>query len=251
MSTDLGLSFASVPAAASLVTKQHYAMLISTSADTCNLQSSAGGEVSGVLDNEPAAGQQAKLTVFGPARAILGGVVTKGDELSVDSSGKFVLASDSSHKRVARALETGTTNDIRDVFIYGRISEIDRANANIAKIIAHAQVTADTTFFKGILSLTRSFIIASVGYYNETGLAGSTGNSWSLALQNAAVGVAASWSTETGGEGTITADTCVELTNGSLTNRTVAAGAFIKLYGDLTGSKTLPAGFFVIRGYLV
>ena len=115
--------------------------------------------------------------------------------------------------------------------------------------VPQAQATASAIWFKNILSALYNFVITSVEYYNETGLAVSTSNSWSLQVLNAA-DEAADWGTETGEEGTIAADTPVALTLTSA-KLTVAAGAAVTVKGTLTGSKTLPAGNFVIRGYLV
>lgn len=124
-------------------------------------------------------------------------------------------------------------------------------NDEVVYVVPMAEATATTTFYKFTPSATQSFVITGAEIYNPTGLAGSTSNSHKITIQNASVGVSGTWDTETGQEGTITAATCMPLTNGSVANRTVAAAAVVSVLTTLTGSKTLPAGFMTIKGYLV
>jgi hypothetical protein len=117
--------------------------------------------------------------------------------------------------------------------------------------VSHIQVTADATQFAYEVPANKTFVVDSVTYYNATGLAEDAANYFHLKVQDAAAAkVAADWSTETGQEGSIAADTPVTLTAGTLANRTFAAGTRINVFLDETGTATLPAGQFQINGRL-
>lgn len=123
---------------------------------------------------------------------------------------------------------------------------------SIALNIANASATADTTLFAYQVPAGRTLVIDSVVYHNDTGLAQDAANFFHLKVQDSgATQVAADWSTETGQEGAIAADTPVALTNGTLANRTFVAGTRINVFLDETGTQTLPAGTFQINARLV
>jgi hypothetical protein len=94
----------------------------------------------------------------------------------------------------------------------------------------------------------RSFVIDSVGYTNPTGLAQDATNVFNIKVMNGS-NVAANWDTTTGQQGTLTADTPVELVKGTLANRTVPPATTVSLFLDHSGTQTLPAGRVWIRGY--
>jgi len=109
----------------------------------------------------------------------------------------------------------------------------------------HAQLTADLTV--QLCTAQRPMVIDTVEYCNPTGLAEHAANFFTVkALADG--NVAASWSTETGEEGTIAADTLLELTNGTLANRSLATGDVLSVFFDEDGTATLPAGRVVIHG---
>jgi hypothetical protein len=117
--------------------------------------------------------------------------------------------------------------------------------------VDHIQVTADTTLFAYEVPANKTFVVDSVTYYNETGLAQDATNFFNIKVQDSgAAKVAANWSTETGEEGTIAADTPVTMTAGTLANRTFAAGTRINLLLDEGGTATLPIGVVQINGRL-
>lgn len=108
-----------------------------------------------------------------------------------------------------------------------------------------ASASGDTTLklFKG----RRRFQIDQVRYVNPTGLATSASNYFNLRVLIGAT-LAANWSTETGEEGTIAADTFVDLVNASAEDRLGALDAVISINLDETGAATLPAGQLQIEG---
>jgi hypothetical protein len=90
--------------------------------------------------------------------------------------------------------------------------------------------------------------IDSVRYVNPTGLVADAANYFDVQLKVRAA-VAANWSTETGEEGTLTADTWVDLSlTSTLTDLVLAADDEISLTLDETGTATLPAGRVVVFG---
>lgn len=110
---------------------------------------------------------------------------------------------------------------------------------------AVAAASADTAIklFKG----RRRFIIEQVRYVNPTGLAADAANYFDIQVLIGAT-VAANWSTETGQEGTIAADTFVDLTMATGGDNVGALDAVVSLNLDETGTATLPAGQIQIEG---
>ena len=100
----------------------------------------------------------------------------------------------------------------------------------------HIAVTADTTVKLWKVPAGRSFRVTRAFYNNK--------------ILNAAL-VAASWDTTTGQQGTLTADTPVDLVlSATDANRVLPAGTVLSLFLDETGTATLPAGRVVIEGDL-
>jgi hypothetical protein len=113
----------------------------------------------------------------------------------------------------------------------------------------HVQLTADTTI--KLWKVPRRFRIDRVMYINQTGLAQDATNFFAIKLMNGAT-VMASWSTETGQQGTLTADTFVQLVNsGTDANLVAAADDVLSVQFDESGTATLPAGRLVIEGRYV
>lgn len=116
----------------------------------------------------------------------------------------------------------------------------------------HVQVTADTTIKLFKVPDGKSLRIDGVDYVNPTGLAADASNHFNLKILKGASTVMANWSTETGQQGEIAADTFVAMTLSATDANLVAAGAdVISLFLDETGTQTLPAGRVVIRGRYV
>lgn len=94
----------------------------------------------------------------------------------------------------------------------------------------------------------RKIRVDRVEYINPTGLAAHASNFAVISLKNGAV-VVADWSTETGEEGTIEANTPIDLTlSATDTERVVDAGDTLSLSVAESGSTTVPAGRVVVYG---
>lgn len=117
---------------------------------------------------------------------------------------------------------------------------------------SHVSVTADTTVKLWTVPAGRKFRLDRVWYNNVTGLAEDVTNFFTVVIQKGAT-VMASWSTETtAGDGSLVADTPVDLTKTATDADLVAdAGDVISLLLDEDGAATLPAGSFVIEGRLL
>lgn len=109
--------------------------------------------------------------------------------------------------------------------------------------IPHGQLTADTV--QQVAKPDRAFFIRSVRYHNATGLAEDASNFFDLQVRIGTT-VVANHSTETGEEGSITADTWTDLVIVDA-NKVGDADDTINLNFDETGTATLPAGTFCIE----
>lgn len=111
-------------------------------------------------------------------------------------------------------------------------------------------VTADTTraFFQ--VPDDRYFILTGAQIRNETGLAAHAANYFNVKVQTPAAAVLANWSTESGQEGALVADTAHEMTLAALATRSLNPGSVLELFIDETNTATLPANTVVsIQGY--
>ena len=125
-------------------------------------------------------------------------------------------------------------------------------DAPVVFSVPHGSLSADTTVFLMEVPLGKTFILDDAKYHNVTGLAADVTNYFNIKVHmSTGPVVAANWSTETGQEGTITADTPADLTLGSLANRTVEGGERLEVFYDETNTAVLPAGTIQITGRLV
>ena len=118
---------------------------------------------------------------------------------------------------------------------------------------SHASATADTDAFRiWTVPAGRTFVITRVWYNNVTGLATDASNYFTIKIADGTAGnVAASWSTLTGAEGTLTANTPVDFTlSATPALRNIDGGEHVTLFLDETGTATLPAGYGIIEGFL-
>lgn len=113
----------------------------------------------------------------------------------------------------------------------------------------HAQATADTTQYLIETPADRWFVLEEAVYYNATGLAADATNFFNIKVQDQTPTVYANWSTETGKEGTITADTPVRMTLGA--SVAIPPNSLIDLMLDEDATATLPAGEIVLTGRLL
>ena len=137
------------------------------------------------------------------------------------------------------------------------IVEVNLPNSVAADVpfllsVPHASLTADLTSFLAEVPVGKTLIVDDVKYHNVSGLVADAANYFNIKVQmSTGPVVAANWSTETGQEGSIAADTPVDLALGSLANRTIVAGERLEVFYDETGTATLPAGTLQITGRLV
>lgn len=118
---------------------------------------------------------------------------------------------------------------------------------------SHASSTADTDAFRiWTVPAGRTFVITRVWYNNVTGLAQDASNYFTIKIADGTAGnVAASWSTLTGSNGTLTANTPVDFAlSATEINRNIDGGEHVTLFLDETGAATLPAGYGIIEGFL-
>ena len=113
----------------------------------------------------------------------------------------------------------------------------------------HAQATSDTAQFLCEIPAGRWFILEEAVYYNSTGLAEDATNFFNIKVQDQTPTVYANWSTETGEEGTITADTPVRMTLGA--DVAIPPNSLVDLNLDEDATATLPAGEIVLTGRLL
>jgi len=96
-------------AAADLSGKQYHAVRMSA-ANACNQASlSTDSAIVGVLQNKPQSTEAATVGYMGISKITVGGVVTAGDVLTSNSSGRAATVA-SGQIAIGRALETSTQN---------------------------------------------------------------------------------------------------------------------------------------------
>lgn len=113
--------------------------------------------------------------------------------------------------------------------------------AGLSLPFSHGAVSATNTPIVFAKTLTRAYRIDRVQYTNITGLATSASNYFDIRVLNSAT-IAAKWSTLTGSDGTLAANTENDLVLQAATTLIVPAGTALSLALVLTGTQTLPAG---------
>jgi len=201
-------------------------------------------------DDGVAAGDQMTVIFEGDVFVLVEEAVSPGDP-AFTQLGSFRKSVDSGRARRVRGAryEIGAA---AGGFAMLRLSgQLGSENDDLAMVeYEHAQVTADTTIHLFKTPADRGFVITGVDYVNPTGLAASATDYYVISVKHGTGPViAASWSTQTGQEGTLGADTQVALTNGTLANRTVPPGTQVDLVLDETGTQTLPLGRINLKGY--
>jgi hypothetical protein len=163
----------------------------------------------------------------------------KGSMTNIDDSGTCV--------RLPNAV--WAADGAKDVATKVEIRALPQGAAQSAVIDSvHGALTADTTQFVMETPAAKAFVVEEVVYYNATGLVADAANFFNIKLQHGST-VLANWSTETGQEGSIAADTPVRLTNGS--DLVVPPDTRINVVYDETGTATLPAGQLQVVGHFV
>ncbi len=159
----------------------------------------------------------------------------KGSLTNIDDSGTAIRLPG------ARWASDGAQDKPTLVELKGMLGESSVQSASVD----HAQVTADTTQFFFETHKDRAFLVEDVVYYNATGLAQDAANFFDIQVKHGTT-VVANWSTETGEEGTIAADTPVRPTLGA--DLVIPPDTRVNLVLDETGTATLPAGTMQVIG---
>lgn len=109
MAYELNLKSISLPIAASAASQQFYCFVLG-SGGTMALQTTAGGRVDGIIQDDNAqAGTASAFGVAGVSMAAVGAAVSEGDSLEVDTTGRLITATGTTgHKVVAVALAAAT-----------------------------------------------------------------------------------------------------------------------------------------------
>lgn len=102
-----------------LSAKLYYIVKISAQ-NTVALASAATDFIVGVINAKPAVGTAANpasvdvrlRTAAGTSKVILGGTVTRGDNLTSDANGKAITTTTAADEVLGRALDSGVTGDI-------------------------------------------------------------------------------------------------------------------------------------------
>lgn len=205
-------------------------------------------------------GAVCNVLTHGAARVAVEEAVAPGDPVYVRVTsdggsntqlGKFRNDSDSARCKLvkgARFLSSGSASSPPLMFFDASLEAMP--GDEVSLVVDHAQVTADTTAKVFKVRADRAFKLERVDYVNPTGLAQDATNFFNIKLQTGAgPTVLANWSTETGQQGTLTADTFVALVlNATPANLILAPGAEVSLFLDESGTATLPAGKLVIHG---
>jgi hypothetical protein len=107
-------------------------------------------------------------------------------------------------------------------------------------------ITTDTTI--KLMTVDEDFDVDQVEVISPVGLATDAANYYVISLKKGST-IMASWSTLTGAEGALTANTLMSMTlSATVGNRRASKGDVLSLSLDETGTQTLPAGHVVIRG---
>lgn len=115
-----------------------------------------------------------------------------------------------------------------------------------------ASANADRTDKLFKVPAGKKFRVDQVRYVNAIGLAGNGTNFFNIKVLKGAATVAFNWSTDTGAQGTIAANTFVDFVGAAADADKVLAGdEELSVFFDLTGTATLPAGRLVVLGRYV
>lgn len=127
-----------------------------------------------------------------------------------------------------------------------------REQTVFTKTQTHPAVTATAAAVKFWKNKTgRQLKVTSVQYLNVTGLAQDPSNSFKISLNQASVEVA-KWSTTTGQEGTVTADTHMNMTlSATPADLIIEPDEVLSVVLTETGTASLPAGQLEVTGLLL
>jgi hypothetical protein len=119
-------------------------------------------------------------------------------------------------------------------------------------VYEHGQLTDDLTVKLFKVPTGRKYRLDRAIYVNPTGLAADAENYFNIKVRVKSTTIAANWSTETGTQGTIGADTFVTLALSATDANLVASGGDeVSAFFDETGTATLPPGRIILEGRYV
>lgn len=102
-----------------LSTKQYLGVALDSSNDNSIVLANAQTlPIIGILLNAPVAGDAASVAMFGPTTLIIaGGTITKGDRVTVDSSGKAITTTTAADQVIGVALESAVAGDRIEIML--------------------------------------------------------------------------------------------------------------------------------------
>lgn len=113
-----GFKLGVLKASADLSAKQYYAVKLTSSSGTkIAVPSASSDDIIGILQNAPASGEAAEVTISGVTKMLLGETVALGAKVQSDATGKGVNAG--AGRVIGRALEAGVSGDIVPVLLLG------------------------------------------------------------------------------------------------------------------------------------
>jgi hypothetical protein len=196
-------------------------------------------------------------------RSETGSQPTVGDEVFVrfvaNGVGKLVVGAvrkdvdSGTARRVkgARALAIGTAPDGSKMSLVFFDKTVEAAAADpVFLAFSNASISATATQKLLNVPADKFFVVDEVQYDNITGLAADGTNYFTLSIDAGAQSTA-KWSTLTGQQGALAADTVVSFTNDTQANRVAAPGTQLKYSATKTGTQTLPVGSGTIRGRFI
>lgn len=93
--------------------------VVLTAARTVGIASSLTVPIYGILQNTPMATDPADVGISGISKAVAGGVIAFGNELSINASGQLILwATGGAKMKVGMALEPAVLNQVFTMLIY-------------------------------------------------------------------------------------------------------------------------------------
>ena len=96
--------------------KKYYIMKVDTANDhSFVIAAAATDPICGILQDTPRAGEAGTIAISGTAKVIAGGTVTRGDDVTSDSSGKAVTTTTNKDRKVGTALVSAVSGDIFEI----------------------------------------------------------------------------------------------------------------------------------------
>ena len=160
MAHEIPIQTTSLIAAADFSTKQYFAVKIDSSGQAA--LAGAGENAIGLIQGNPGAGDIAEIMVVGESKAVYGGTVTAGQNLTPDALGRLVVAS-GTDAVIAVAKTSGVINDVQTVYLTTRTA----SGVNTKSVLSIPVILANvadgdilTTFTPGFAGAITKFSFA-------------------------------------------------------------------------------------------